>query len=93
MLNNPCLSQALLVTLRQLDTGAVEAFAIDGKPADCTMLALHGPLFQAGNCPHLHTFACAICVSEDLGMAVFFWTVEYCMIVTACTRSTQPIFH
>ncbi|DBA74282.1 hypothetical protein WJX77_009801 [Trebouxia sp. C0004] len=26
--------------------GAVEAYAIDGKPADCTMLALHGPLFQ-----------------------------------------------
>ena len=28
---------------------AVEAYAVDGKPADCTMLALHGPLFQAGN--------------------------------------------
>lgn len=26
--------------------GAVEAYAVDGKPADCTMLALHGPLFQ-----------------------------------------------
>ncbi|KAL3133554.1 hypothetical protein ABBQ38_007403 [Trebouxia sp. C0009 RCD-2024] len=27
--------------------GATEAYAIDGRPADCTMLALHGPLFQS----------------------------------------------
>lgn len=38
---------------RQSSAGAVEAYAIDGKPADCTMLALHGPLFQAGNTLHL----------------------------------------
>ena len=38
---------------RQFNAGAIEAYAIDGKPADCTMLALHGPLFQAGNTLHL----------------------------------------
>ena len=37
--------------------GAAEAYAVDGKPADCTMLALHGPLFQAGN--HVDEFAAA----------------------------------
>lgn len=31
-----------------VSAGAVEAYAVDGKPADCTMLALHGPLFKAG---------------------------------------------
>lgn len=31
-----------------MHAGAVEAYAIDARPADCTMLALHGPLFQAG---------------------------------------------
>lgn len=46
------LQHASTVT-RQFSAGAVEAYAIDGKPADCTMLALHGPLFQAGNNIHL----------------------------------------
>ncbi len=46
------LQHASTVT-RQFSAGATEAYAIDGKPADCTMLALHGPLFQAGNTLHL----------------------------------------
>lgn len=46
------LQDASTVT-RQINAGAIEAYAIDGKPADCTMLALHGPLFQAGNTLHL----------------------------------------
>ncbi len=46
------LQHASTVT-RQFSAGAIEAYAIDGKPADCTMLALHGPLFQAGNNIHL----------------------------------------
>lgn len=29
-------------------SGALQAFAVDAKPADCAMLGLRGPLFQAG---------------------------------------------
>lgn len=45
--------QDISTVTRHLSAGAIEAYAIDGKPADCTMLALHGPLFQAGNTLHL----------------------------------------
>lgn len=40
------LGQHLTATPVQMQ-GATEAYAIDGRPADCTMLALHGPLFQS----------------------------------------------
>lgn len=33
---------------RYVPAGAVEAFAVDAKPADCAMLGLRGPLFKAG---------------------------------------------
>lgn len=31
-----------------MQAGALEAFAVDAKPADCTMLGLRGLFFQAG---------------------------------------------
>ena len=62
-----------MVTL-QFIAGAVEAYAVDGKPADCTMLALHGPLFQAGSALHLLkavllVCACKACLSPCFGLS------------------------